>query len=460
MMTPALNATVSPVSQGSTIRGIAWMLDLLAGFVFVLVDTDQYMPHLNPFTFDSLFGAYNVMRCYNYGFTLYFFVRMLRFSRAAQSQWWRPAAIGIGVYAVAGALRLFKDGRLFQPFESLDLRNIVVLGLVMAMVANPSSWRGWLRQFSVGAGAALVLRIVTHFLSGQRDTSDFLGVETGNFYEGFNIQCEFALALGVAWIVCFAERRRWLLTALAALFVFACLGVIGSGFRRMPIAGALFVPCAGLCIGFWLLRRFWRGVGVLVPAGAAMAMVTAGVVVGCYGVDASVERIVSLSNPLDANVAQASNHIYLDDLEALGEILKSNPLGVGYGNPFGVHRFIDAVFIYDNPYEGDLALHVGSYEMLARMGVFGILLIGALAWTVLRALARMRGNVTPGNAMIAGVFAAFFLFHLLMPFAPPATMYLKVMATYGIALGGILQMGIRGGSLPSPTRPAKLFHTS
>lgn len=420
----------------------------MAGFVFVLVDTDQYMPQLDPFTLDSLFGAYNVMRSYTYGFTLYFLILTPFYLRTAQFLWWKPAAIGIGIYAVFATARLFWDGMLFQPFESLEIRNFIMLGVVVALVSNPSSWRGWLKPYLTGSVVALIVRIFAHFVLGRKDTADFLGVETMSFYEGFNIQCEVAVAIGVALIVWLMEHRKWLRAIVVLALVLACLGVIGSGFRRMPIFAALSIPCFGLCIAYWIRRQLLRGIAILVPTVAFVIIVTACVVLGNYGMDASAERLSSIISLQDANVAQSSNLIYLDDFDAMCEIMQTHPCGVGYGNSFGVYRLIDTVFDTNPPpFEDDLALHVGSYEVIARMGPFGFILILALIWTPLRALGRMKGMVPPIGAMIAGACSAFFLFRFLAPFCPPMTIYLKVMATFGLALGAVLQAGFR--SVPS-----------
>ena len=55
------------------------IIHLLAGFVFVLVDTDGFRPELNPFTGNGFADPKKIWWFYTWGFTVYFLGLAWRF---------------------------------------------------------------------------------------------------------------------------------------------------------------------------------------------------------------------------------------------------------------------------------------------------------------------------------------------------------------------------------------------
>jgi hypothetical protein len=419
-------------------------IHFLAGFVFVFVDTDTFRPELNTFTGDFLFGAPNVFRIYTYIFSFYFLGLGIQFVRGRQAVYWWTANLGIGFYAIFALTRLFVDGRLFKPIESLEIRNVILLGIIIATATNPASWNGWLKPFIKGCITAFLIRVIFHFLGGPKDTLEALGVDAVSFYGTYSIHCGLAVALGIVVAIRFAELGRWWLFLVCAILVLVSLAVLASGFSRLAMLYSIVTPCFGLCLAYWLRKQTRRGLIIMATVFASIIGVLGVVLVGYYGIEAAGDRVYSLTDPKGESAAQTSNLAYLDDWKALSEVLQNHPWGVGYGNSYGVNRYIDSELDSADA-EFEIPLHIGWYELSARTGVFGLGVIVGLLWPVLYTLWKLRGKLPKSQAMVAGGLAAFFLFGLLFPFSAPLTSQLKVMATYGIVLGCILQMLVRYG---------------
>jgi hypothetical protein len=421
---------------------IANIIHFLAGFVFAFVDTDQFLPELNPFTLDAILGADFVFRFYSLGFFGYFCWPVYRNFRFRFRRWWQPMAVGLGVFGFYGAARLLIDGHLFSPIYSLEIRNVMMIGLIAAAITNPASWEEWLKPFTYGSGAAFAIRAICHFTGQRQETAAMIGADSLGFYGTFGIHCVLIVTIGVLASIWFGENKKWRWMAGSICITVIFLAIVVTGFRRGSILQAVFLPIVGVGIAFWLRRQTVKGLYIAVAITLISAVCVGIVAVASFDSSVAWDRLLSVLNPTAQSSGMESNLSYMDDWESLVEVIQKHPLGVGYGNSYGVSRYIDEVTQGTDLTEFEPPLHVGSLDMVARTGPFGAWALIALVWTTLRTLLWMRGKVSQEDAMIAGALAGFFLVLLLMPLAPLMAQ-IKIMATYGIALGVVLQLAVR-----------------
>ena len=416
------------------------LLHFLAGFLFVFVDTDQFLVEQNPFTGSAFVQTIIVYRLYNYFFVLYFFAlsaNILRLKNLIQVR----LAMGVVVLCCAYAtVRLWADHQLIRvAYDFFDIQNLFLLVLVAALVAHPASWRIWILPFSMGAIPAFIIR-VGFALFGEKQHNDTLGVDLGGFFGTFNGHLEFEVTACLLAAVLFAERRKWGWLVIMLLAALLGMAVIGSGFRRMPMVRAVLIPTFGLLIAYWLCGRLALGVFIAGAIVVSTVSVFSIALVVFFGTDALQDRINSLINPSAQTVSTGSNDAYLEDFSALGKVLTLHPLGVGYFHSYNVRRTMDEIMIVSKHSPEEVPLHVGCLDLVARTGIFGAIALLGIIVNLMLTLRWLRGRVSLLSALMAGGGTAFFVTGFLTPIGSPIMGHIKLMATYAISLGLVYRM--------------------
>lgn len=281
---------------------------------------------------------------------------------AAAVKWYRIAVFGLlAAYAAGLAVAA-------SPVDALGagLGNglLLLFGAVYAFrleVANPGWWRRYLWVVPLSGAVHAGIGIAQYLESGTR----VMGVHSNpNAYATVLLA---ALYLGVAALVQYGGRRRWLAVPYTAVMA---AGLLVTGSR-----GAWVGALAGAAVfGALALRGVWRANRRRALAAGAAGLVLAGLAVGAVyaAADAPMQR--RMASIFDLNANQDRVVLY----QTMWDLISDNPvLGVGVNNI--KHRFAE--------YQGDRGgpvfdiAHNYFLQSLGETGIVGTVFL-LLLWFV------------------------------------------------------------------------------
>ncbi len=426
---------------------------LVFGLIFVVIDTDQFMPQLNVFTLDSFIGSYNTFKYYSAIYSVYFFALSIRGGvNIFNSRFLILILVTIGFVAF-NIIRIFIDGFILIPSKYSEVQNILLMALVAAGIASNSTSFLWLRPFLTGAIVSLLLRVAYHFLSNTQKVIGIQGVDVKSFYGTYGVHC----TIGTLWAI-FSIPPEWKsgrmkIVAFYALIAIFLLMVIASGFRRMPMVQIFFIPALAILIYNWRKNTIFAALPKLAALTVVIFITIGFVFTRFYGWESFQDRVLSIIYPSNETLSTASNECYVDDIYALIKILDENPLGVGYGNSYGVVRLIES-FDLDGLLEAEVPMHIGFYALLARSGVAGLLMHISIVGVVVSTIRPGRKMLEFSDELLLCWCSAFLFFIFLFPLCAPPMQQVKLMVTYGILLGTAMRLA--SGEIISVSHPAPI----
>lgn len=281
---------------------------------------------------------------------------------AAALKMYKVAVVGLIVTYLAGII--VSVNRMDAFGAAIGYGLLLLFGSNYALrleLTTPGWWRRYLWVVPVSAAAHAGLGIVQYVQSGTRA----MGIHSNP--NAYSTVLLVGLFLGVAALVQYNDRRRWLTVPFVAIVVGALLA---SGSRGAWVGALTGV----LALGALVLHNLWRS-----DRRRAMMVGTAGVVVGVL----IVAALYSMANPrMQARMASifdlGANQDRVVLYQTMWDMIRDNPvLGVGVNNI--KHRFAD--------YQGDRSgvVHVIAHnyflQSLGETGVVGTTFL-VLLWFV------------------------------------------------------------------------------
>jgi hypothetical protein len=343
-----------------------------------------------------------------------------------------------GVLLVPAVARLAMDQGLLVAFAGTEIRAFLPIlylpfGVFCMAVWFPALTRMLLLGFLSGVCAkALILCLGYVWQGGVPFYDTVASTIDGSVLSNLAIG---ALALAGVTFCRYTARRDLTSVVLACLGVL-CVIVIIASFRRSILLKTGLSAFAATAMFLYVNGRLWRLMPGLLGATIASVVLVATIYAVVFGAERATDRMHSLWGTSYAAELGDSNRYYEDDQDTLWEVVeKSNWFGVGFRNEYGTSARLHGG---DNEAEyavTEIPLHVGTYELLARQGVFAIpfifgcfliLPITSLRW--LRCL-----NL---EWQVAGCLsAAWLLVNGLWPFAPPPYLNSNIWMSFCVAIG-------------------------
>ena len=422
-----------------------------------MVDTDGFLPELNKFTLAQYFNSYLISKYFRCAFLIYFVLSSHKLITAYNVRRCVVLVSAIGVFFVVSIIRMLFDGYLFNLELYKDPLNVLIMGILAVAVSNERSDDEWLLSFAKGALAALILRAIVHLSGWNRVVMPSTGVTVFGFYGTYTIHCLVLVVGCVCYSLAKIHQNAWRKAIFPASLALLNVVVVASSFRRWGLVMCVIEPFLAAAIGYKLKGQLLKRMGIVWGAGTAVVFLIIGIFVLSNGLEEGTDRLISLIAPSSRTSSLDSNLHYLDDQQAFLTLFRERPFGVGYGNFYNVPRLIDITLEDAGDNDGEIPLHVGTYELVARQGVFGIVAICAPVLCLIGSYKRVR-NEPNWDAVFRVAFAcsAFGLTYI-QPYSAPLMGEIKVFAVFGIILGIGIRMPKR--SVSANLEPEKSLPT-
>ena len=221
----------------------------------------------------------------------------------------------------------------------------------------------------------------------------------------------------------------WILIAIPLLFFPL------ASFRRSMIVLTVAPLIFGFMIQSYANGNFIRRLLPLTAICAIIAAISAAMFISTFGGDAAIERFRSFAIH-DEGAFAGSNGEYERDFDYAADLIKRNPInGIGFSTSYGFAGRDSETLQEATGVQGEVVLHVGLQELVARQGIWGALVwLLAFIWIPLRRIQTLRQG-DHNVALIPCFTIALFILIANFPTSPPFYNEIRPAVFLGMSMG-------------------------